>query len=482
MKLPPFEEIKRAYTRKACQRSLAEFVKAAWHILEPTTELKWNWAMDAICQHLEAVTNGDITRLCINVPPGFMKSLLTSVFWPAWEWGPKEQPQHRIIGTAHSKELAVRDSTKMRTLVESDWYQSLWPVALKDDQNAKSNFANSHEGIRASAAFTKLTGQRGSRLILDDPISAYDANSEVELKNAETAFMETLPSRINDEQSAIVVIMQRLHERDVTGIILDEGLAYVHLCLPMRFEMDRRCHTKIGFVDPRTYEGELLFPEFFPESRVAMLEKSLREFSTAGQLQQRPIPRDGGLFKREWFKEIDVIPNDIVLCRGYDLAASVKKGADFTATAKLGKTPDGKIIICDIQNEHLTAQGVQALSKQNAINDGVGCRISIPKDPGQASFTQVELFSQNLMGYDVRFTPESGDKQSRAMPLSAQAEAGNVYLLKGSWNAEFLDQICNFPNAKFDDQVDACSRAFSELLLMTRPQKAKASYYGGMII
>lgn len=482
--LPSFKELQIALDRAECRESLAEFVKRSWHILEPSTQLRWGWAMDAICEHLEAVTDGRIKRLCINVPPGFMKSLLTSVFWPAWEWGPANKPHMRYIGTSHVKDLAIRDATKTRTLIESEWYQERWPLNLKDDQNAKSNFANKHEGFREAAAFTKMTGKRGDRVILDDPIGAHDANSPAELLSAERAFMETLPTRVNDEDSAIIVIMQRLHERDVTGIILEEELEYTHLMLPMRFEAERRCYTDIGFVDPRKNDGELLFPEFFSEERVNTLEKSLREFGTAGQLQQRPIPRDGGMFKREWFEDkfIGAMPNDVVWARGYDLAAGTKKTNDPTASVKIGLTTDNRVIIAHVNNERLSPNAVRALVKQNAESDGTHVRISIPRDPGQASFTQVEQYRQDLIGYDVRFSPETGDKAMRATPLAAQAEAGGVYLVKGDWNAEFLDQICNFPNAKHDDMVDAASRAFSEVLQMVRKPKPKISTFGGRIV
>lgn len=481
VKLPSLEEVQIELDRRRSATSLAYFVKKAWHVLEPSTPLKWGWAMDAICDHLQAVSEGKFNRLLINVPPGFSKSLLTSVFWPAWEWGPAGLPEKRFVGTSHSKDLAIRDSTKCRTLIESEFYQKRWPVVLKDDQNAKSNFANQAEGFREAAAFTKMTGKRGDRVILDDPISAYDANSEVEIRNAEIAFLETLPSRVNSEESAIVVIMQRLSERDVAGIILDKQLPYVHLNLPMRFESKRRCVTPI-FVDPRKEEGELLFPEFFSETRTSQLEDTLGSFAIAGQLQQRPVPRAGGLFNREWFKTIDAMPNNITLCRGYDLAATVKDSSAWTVGAKLGLTPDGKIIIIDVVRGRWTPSGVYNVVQQTADADGNHVRISIPTDPGAAGISVKEQFSKNLAGYDVRFSPETGDKTTRALPLSAQAEAGNVYVLKGEWNSAFYDEICLFPNSKYKDITDACTRAYAELLKMVKRQGSGVACYGPMIV
>jgi len=218
-----------AIERELCSRSLAEFAKRAWHVLEPATPLKWGWALEAICLHLEAVTYGQINRLLMNVPPGTMKSLLTGVIWPAWEWGPRNLPEMRFVGTAHEEQLAIRDSRRCRDLIKSGWFQALWPIKLLADLDGKREFGNTRKGVRQARAFTSMTGTRSDRVLLDDPISADNANSPAKLEAARIAFTETLPTRVNSDQSAIVVIMQRLNEKDVSGVILDMELDYVHL-------------------------------------------------------------------------------------------------------------------------------------------------------------------------------------------------------------------------------------------------------------
>lgn len=452
-----------AIERALCEQSLADFAKRAWRILEPATPLKWGWALDAICAHLEAVTEGRINRLLMNVPPGTMKSLLTGVIWPAWEWGPKGKPQTRFLGTSHKESLAIRDSMKCRRLIQSGWYQSLWPTTLTSDQNAKTKFENDSTGFREAMAFTSMTGSRGDRVILDDPLSADDANSDAKLDQADLSFTEALPSRVNNEDSAIVVIMQRLHERDTSGIILDRKLPYVHLCLPMRFESDRRCVTPI-FSDPRTEDGELLFPERFGEAQVADLEKTLMAYATAGQLQQRPTPRGGGMIKREWLPIVKAVPAGCRWVRGWDLAATSSDKAAWTAGVKLGKTPDGRYIIADVRRIQGTANDVEQLLKVTASQDGTDVRGSIPQDPGQAGKAQVQYLIKQLAGFSYTASPESGDKGTRAEPLAAQAQAGNVMLLEGDWNADFIAEAETFPRGKFKDQVDAASRAFAELV------------------
>lgn len=468
LSLPPLSEIDKELDRRKSVR-LAEFVKLAWHVLEPATELKWGWSLDAICEHLEAVSKGQILNLLMNVPPGCMKSLLTGVFFPAWEWGPLSRQFLRFLGTAHKQELAVRDNLKCRRLIQSEWYQSRWPIVLTGDQNAKTKFENERTGFREAMAFQSMTGSRGDRVILDDPLSVDSANSEADLRSAEITFTEALPTRLNNAQSAKIVIMQRLHERDTSGIILSRELDYVHLCLPMEFEPERKCTTRIGFSDPRTKLGELLFPERFPQETVDDLKRAMGSYATAGQFQQRPAPREGGMFKRAWFNFVRAYPANTKFVRGWDLAASTEKDSAYSAGVKVGKQPDGRYLIAHCVRDRLSSGGVERLIVNTAHVDGKSCRVSLPQDPGQAGKAQAQYLVRQLAGFNARATPESGDKVTRAEPLSAQAEAGNVDILmtgdqnKDKWIEPFLDEICNFPGSHFKDQTDAASRAFNEL-------------------
>lgn len=456
-----------AVEREYCKRSLANFAKRAWHVLEPSTALNWGWSLDAICEHLEAVSRGEIKRLLINVPPGCMKSMLAGVLWPAWEWGPQNRPGLRYIGTAHKQELAVRDNLKCRRLIQSQWYQDRWSINLTGDQNAKTKFENDFTGFREAMAFTSMTGSRGDRVILDDPLSVDHANSEADLRSAEITFTEALPTRVNNDDSAIVVIMQRLNEKDTSGIIIKRDLGYTHLCLPMRFEADRRCVTSIGFSDPRQQDGELLFPERFSEETVRTLEKTMGSYAAAGQLQQRPAPREGGMFKKSWFPIVRAIPPGTKFVRGWDLAATEGAG-DWTAGVKVGRQKNGRFIIAHVVRDRKSSAGVERMLVNTASQDGYTTEISLPQDPGQAGKQQISYYIGKLAGYNVRATTETGNKETRASPLAAQAEAGNVDILEGDWNDDFFDELCVFPNGEHDDQVDSASRAFNTLVLGSR--------------
>jgi predicted phage terminase large subunit-like protein len=452
--------------RDDCAGSLARFAREAWPVLEPATDLKWGWALDAICQHLEAVTAGDLKRLLMNVPPGSMKSLLTGVIWPAWEWGPKGLAHHRFLGTAHKQDLAVRDNLKCRRLIRSHWYQHLWPIVLTSDQDAKTKFENDKTGFREAMAFTSMTGSRGDRVILDDPHSVDDANSAVKLAGDITTFREALPSRVNNDQSAIVIVMQRLHEQDVSAVAMELG--YEHLMIPMRFEEERRCSTSIGWTDPRTTDGELMFPDRFPERQVEELEKTLGSYATAGQLQQRPAPRSGGMFQRTDFEIVEAIPAGVRrVVRAWDFAATeVKPGKRPDWTVGLRMSLVGDIFyVEDVVRGQWKPSVVEQTLLNTASQDGAPVTIRMPEDPGAAGKSDAQTKIKLLKGYAVKAERPTGEKALRARPASAQAEAGNVKLVRGLWNKDFLDEVCVFPAGSNDDQVDAFADALNELAL-----------------
>ena len=452
--------------RARCQ-SLAGFVREAWHVVEPSSEYIHGWHLDAICSHLQAVTDGRINRLLINVPPGTMKSLLTSVLWPAWEWGPMERPSLRYLTSSYTEKYVKRDSRRMRDLVQSEWYRSLWPE-VELVRAGEASFANTKTGFREGVPFASLTGGRGDRVIIDDPHSTETAESEAERLNTTRIFRESVPTRLNDPKtSAIIVIMQRLHEDDVSGQIQKLGLGYEHLMLPMEFEPDRRCKTSIGFEDPRTYEGELLFPERFPRSVVDRDKVPMGSYAVAGQFQQRPAPRSGGMFQRGDFEIVDAVPAGGQECRAWDFAASKAvpgRSPDWTVGLKM-KHVGGIFYVQDVRRDRWSPGDVETNLKNTATQDGLTVRIRMPQDPGAAGKSDAATKVKLLAGYDVIVVLPTGEKTVRAKPASAQAEAGNVKLVRGPWNDTFLDEVCSFPNAQHDDQVDAFADALNELAL-----------------
>lgn len=477
--LPPLEAIQAERKRRATDAArdnsreavrarcstLAGFIREAWPVLEPSAPYVHGWHIDAIAQHLEAVTDGRIKRLLINVPPGLGKSLLVSVFWPAWEWGPAGLASMRYLTTSYSENFTKRDARRMRDLINSDWYQALWGDRVRLVREAEMSFANSETGSRDARPFASLTGGRGDRVIIDDPHSTETAESEADRTRTIRIFRESVPLRVNDpEKSAIVIIMQRLHQNDVSGVAIDLKLGYEHLMLPMEFEPERACHTSIGFTDPRSYDGELLFPERFSRETLERDKVPLGGFGVAGQLQQRPAPRGGLMFKRAWFTIVKAAPAGMKWVRGWDLAASITTEAAYTAGVKLGRDATGRFCIGHAVRGRETGAGVRRLILNTASIDGRSVEIDLPQDPGQAGKTQAQDFIAMLAGYTAFASPETGDKETRAQPIAAQAEAGNVSIVEGPWNEELLAELESFPASKFKDQVDALSRAFGRLV------------------
>lgn len=268
---------------KRAESSLLEFIKLCWPVLEPGRKFKEGRVVSTICEHLEAVAKKKIKRLNINVPPGCMKSLTTSVFWPAWVWGPANMPWARFVAFAYSEDLTIRDNKKMRALIESDIYQRYWGDRVKPNPKewGAEKIANLATGFKLATSIGGVgTGERGDFIIIDDPHNVREGESDAKRNAAVMWFGETLPTRVNDqEDSPMVMIMQRVHEADVSGFVL-ENLRdeWEHLCLPMRHEPDHpyKSRTSLGFEDWRTEDGELLWPDRFPETAIAALEKTFR--------------------------------------------------------------------------------------------------------------------------------------------------------------------------------------------------------------
>lgn len=450
-----------AVERELCRRSLAEFAKRAWHVLEPATPLKWGWCLDAICEHLEAVTDKRINRLLMNVPPGSMKSLLTGVIWPAWEWGPRAMPEMRFLSTAHEEQLAIRDSRRCRDLVKSEWYQSLWPLPLLADLDGKREFGNVRKGIRQARSFTSLTGVRGDRIILDDPLSADSANSEAKLEAARVTFLETVPTRVNNDESAIVVIMQRLNEKDTSGVILEKQLPYCHLRIPMRFEASNRCVTSIGWSDPREVDGELMFPERFNEQQVSELERSLGTYGTAGQLQQRPSPRGGGIINTAWFGYWVMLPEIEHRFITADTAQKTSNHNDYSVFQCWGRSTVGKAILIDQirgrwEAPDLVMQARSFWSKH--LNDQ---RPALKGSALRSMYVEDKVSGTGLIqtlrreGMPVTPVQRHNDKISRGFDSAPFIESGNVMLPQDApWLSDLLSEVSGFPNGAYDDQLD----------------------------
>lgn len=462
------EEIEGELARRS-RKDLRLFNKLAWPQVE-AGRFEHNWHLDAIADHLSAVSRGEIRRLIINMPPRHMKSLSCNVFWPSWDW--IERPWRKFIFSSYRTSLSIRDNRKARKLVGSQWYQDHFEPRIDPGQDASNRWAvlGGGERLVTSVGGASSTGEGGDIIVVDDPLSADGARSEAARRTCIEWFDETMRSRLNDAKTgAFVVIMQRLHQEDLSGHLLANDTGWDHLCLPARYEPDHPhpIRSSLGFKDPRGAMGEVLHARRFGKDELDAIAKE-GSYAEAGQLQQRPVPRGGGIFKRDWFETIPAAPAGCKWVRAWDLAASTEKDSAWTAGLLMGKAPDGRYVIADVKRIQGSPAEVNRLLVNTAGQDkalyGAGVRGSLPQDPGQAGKAQVRYLISQLAGFNYRSSPENGDKITRAEPLAAQAEVGNVLLVAGPWNKDFLDEIELFPVGKFLDQVDAASRAFAELV------------------
>ena len=455
------------------RRSFPTFVRDAWSVLE-TVPMSWNWHLDVLCDDLTAITKGESTEdELINVPPGTMKSLLVSVFWPAWEW--TSFPGLKYLCASYSADLSTRDTMKMRQLLQSDWYVRRFGISLRGDQATKTWFINSEGGWRfATSTDGRGTGEHPDRIIIDDPHSAKQAKSQIERKAAIDWFDQTISARGVTRGVRKVVIMQRLHEEDLSGHLLQLG-GWRHRMFPMRFEPDRK---DVDPLDRRTEKGELLWPALFPEEKVKKLERDLAEYGTAGQLQQRPAPLGGGLFKRDWFQFVEAkdVPREARRCRGWDTAATQGAG-DYTVGVKIAWA-DGLFYVEHVSRGQWSPKVVDEKMLTHARADGRAVRVREEQEPGASGKTVVAKRARDLAGFDYEPVQVTGDKETRARPFRSQCEAGNVRLVRASWNEDFLQELEVFPNGSHDDQVDAAGCAFNDLTIGPRPVRFARALWG----
>jgi predicted phage terminase large subunit-like protein len=481
-----------------CRRSLARFIAAAWDVLEPGNPYDEGWHITEICRHLEAVADGRIRNLLINIPPGHMKSMIVAVCYPAWMW--LRRPTYRMLFASYSHELSMRDSVKCRTLIQSEWYQTTFQPTwqLAGDQNVKSYYANTATGFRlALGVGGATTGFRGDLIVVDDPLNAKDQYSEAARKGVLLWWDQAYANRLNDMQrSARVVIMQRLHEEDLTGHILaqeeqkqklhDEreqrlaattGVAptpfvsqWDHLKLQSKYVPEKRATTRIGVHDPRAARGELLFPTRFPQHVIDEEEARLLEAGFAGQHQQEPTAEGGTMFKVERFGFLHAMPTDVVAwCRFWDAAGTEGKG-DWTAGVRIGKRANGRFLVAHVHRGRWGTEQVDQEIVSIAHADGWQVRQREEQEPGSSGKAVVNARLRLLAGFDYQGHPSSGDKMTRAKPYSGQVNAGNVDLYvdpaTGSpWIKAYVEELRLFPNGAHDDQVDGSSGAFNDVAL-----------------
>ena len=469
--------------------SLRAFVPAAWHIVEPMTPYVPNWHIDAICDHLEALGRLEIRRLLINIPPRHMKSLTVSVMWPAWLW--TTRPHLKFLTGSYGSNLAHRDTVKSRDIIGSKWYGERWPsVRLKADVNRVDRYENMSTGVRiaTSVGGPHATGEGGDVLILDDPHKADEVTSDTFRAKVINWHDGTFAHRWNDQKTGVsVIVMQRLHEQDLAGHVLEKG-NWTHLCLPARYE---RKHPFVWPDDPRTEEGELLWPVHVPEKELEDIATTMMAFRAAGQLQQRPAAQEGERIKRAWWKFFDIdwlnddregdLPRFTHIVCSWDTSLKDKKHNDFVSGQAWGIYRADRYLLRTF-HRRINFQGtIDGMREMHAWVSA--------KWPRAAVRTLIEMAATGPEAADTvqrEFTgvtriKAQGSKEQRVEAAAPAIESHNCFVpgtempdLDGGykaadWVQSLIEECAVFPNGMNDDQVDALSQALNWARSHSRP-------------
>lgn len=500
LKIDLREQMKRIEAYES-EQSLYNFLQCAWPYFEsgPFTD---GWVLQAVCEALQAVTDGEIRRLIVNIPPRTGKTNIISAAWPAWTWAQSyishtSGPGVEFIASSYNLKLAREGSDKCRRIIRSDWYQRLFGdrFQVRGDKDGMDQFANDKFGQRTVRSVgSGITGLGANILLIDDANSASDEHSEVTREGVVEWYSGTLVSRLNDPKlGAIVNVQQRIAENDLTGWLLEnQSEDWEHLCLPMRFEEDRKTVLCTGWEDPRQTNGELLWPERFGETEVANLEKSMGPFRAAGQLQQRPEPAGGGIIKREWWQlwgEPAYPPFDYILA-SCDTAYGEKQTSDYSAmtiwgvfsqdgnsTATRMLDADGRPMYMDRgPNMHAPklmmmyawaerlefhelvekiAQTARRFKVDKLLIENKASGISVAQELRR--MYAWENFSVQLSN------PGNLDKMARLYSVQHLFADKIIYAPDKEWAEKVIAQVGQFPKGRNDDLVDTVSMAVRKL-------------------
>ena len=473
------------------RRRLADFVRAAWPVVEPGRPLRWGWHLDAMCDHLEAVTRGDLTNLLITIPPGCTKSRLVGVFWPAWTWLPGRWAECRWLFFSNADDLATRESMACRRLIESEWYRTHYPdaVQITTDQNTKTWYENDRAGHRQSmSVLASVTGKKGDVIAVDDANDAEKVQSAAVRDAINGRWDNAIYDRVIDfKRGRRVVIGQRTHTSDLIGHIKETGPEFVELCIPEEFDRARRCVTPIGWSDPRQTNGEFLRPDQFDDAQKAAAIRRLGSIGYATKHNQNPTDPGGNRFKKDWFRHRyqERVPGHVTLKRAdedgqreyflgrlpqfitVDPAASAKTSADFTVALLWATTPKAELLLLD--GIRFQAEIPDVTPRLVALWERWGKKPGAVLIEGIGANLGVYQAAERVQGFPARRVhPEGKEKLVRATPAMILAEAGRIWLpapgvrpdmpladIEGEWYRYTGDE----KQDEHDDCVDCLSYA-----------------------
>jgi predicted phage terminase large subunit-like protein len=455
-----------------------------WHVHHPATPLLWNWHIDCLAEHLEAVYSGQIQRIAINVPPGFVKSLMVSVYFPAWVW--THAPAWQFLCTAAAADVVLRDARRHREICASPEYRDIYQVdwGFLRAQDAKGYFQTEAGGYRISRTTGQaMTGLRGDCLMMDDPLDASKAYSDKTQLMEVNQWRDTVFStRKNSPTSREVLIQQRLHEMDMTGHLMQKDAGeWFLLCLPMEYDPKRVFVSPIGRNDPRTEEGELLFPAFVSPKQIEQIKHDIGEAAYSAQYQQRPVPEQGTVFKRSDFRywippgtviewkdddptraltvELPEIDARIASCDFNRLEQHKHtRGTDYAVIDLWGTHGRDRFLLQQVRQKMGLGASIIAVRQLYEHHPDLFKTLIEKSANGPSVIAAVQAECEGVEGVSV----QGESKIQRAGAVAPVVEQGRVYLphpYLWPWVEYWLEEVCGFPGRRRDDRVDAFTMA-----------------------
>lgn len=462
------EELEQAVLAERCRRSFYFFVQTFWPLIIGEVPI-WNWHIRYLCRVLQSSADRVFERepkkndIIINIPPGTTKSTICSIMFPIWVW--TRDPSLRTICSSYSYELSLNLSMKSRDILKTPLYTALFPdIKIREDLDSKGHFGTTKGGERFSTSTTgTVTGIHGHFLIIDDPINPKGAVSDTILRDCNEWFDKTFSTRKVDKKVSVTfLIMQRLHESDLTQHLLDkEDLRIKHICLPC----DDTWEVKPKTVKNRyILNGGLLDPVRLDRSVLKEQEVTLGPLEFAGQFGQSPRRGEGNLFLEEGVVYSSGITESIKKrVRYWDKAGTEGGVGPRTAGVRLALAHSGKIYVEDCVVGRWATHTREKTIRDTAEEDGIEVEVIVEQEPGSGGKESAEATIKNLIGFSAFADRPTGDKVVRAQPWSVHWNRGDVLILKADWNKEFIKEHLFFPKGRFKDIVDASSGAFASL-------------------
>jgi predicted phage terminase large subunit-like protein len=442
-----------AFLGAILRRDFAIFIAKVFETLCPGEIYHDNWHLDCLAHHLALAASGQRIRLIINLPPRSLKSIAASVALPAWLLG--HNPSCRIITVSYSEELARKHARDCRVVIESDWYRSTFPATrLSRRKNTETEITTTHHGFRlATSIGGTLTGRGGNVLIIDDPIKPADAESETERRRVNDWYDKTLFSRLDDKEAgAIIVVMQRLHEDDLTGYLTEKGEFDV-LALPAIAIEQQSLPTGHGRFHLRSL-GEPLHPGRENLATLERIKTSVGSRVFEAQYQQSPVPAEGNLFKAAWLRRYSGDPGREIfsnVVQSWDTATKLSAANDYSVCTTWGIQKNSYYLL-DVLRDRWEYPDLLRTVKANAERHQINTVLIEDANSGAALIQSLRQETRlNIVPVKVTL-----DKMTRAAQQSAAIEAGRVLLPEQApWLAELERELLGFPNARHDDQIDS---------------------------